>query len=47
MDGSLYYYAAPGHWDRIDSEVMMPSVGWKTGKAKRRINEAPAEPAKI
>jgi hypothetical protein len=46
VDGSLYY-AAPGHRDRIDPEVMMPSVSWKTGKVKRRINEAPAGPSKI
>jgi len=25
----------------------MPSVSWKTGKAKQRINKAPAEPTKI
>ena len=46
MDLSLYY-AALEHRDRIDSEVVMPSVSWKTGKAKQRINEALAEPSKI
>ncbi|HEV2094359.1 MAG TPA: hypothetical protein VGR18_14460 [Rubrobacter sp.] len=46
MEGSLYY-AAPVHRDRIDPEVVMPSVSWKTGKAKQRTNKAPAEPTKI
>jgi hypothetical protein len=46
VDLSLYY-AAPVHRDRIDPEVVMPSVSWKTGKAKRRINKAAAEPGKI
>ena len=46
MDLSLYY-AAPVHRDRIDPEVVMLSVIWKTGKAKQRINKAPAEPTKI
>jgi hypothetical protein len=41
------YYAALEHRDRIDSEVMMPGVSWNTSKAKRRIDEAPAEPRKI
>ncbi len=41
------YYAALGHRDRIDPEVVMPSVSWKTGKAKRRINRVSAEPSKV
>jgi hypothetical protein len=41
------YYVAPEHRDRIDPKVVMPSVSWKTGKAKQRINKAPAEPSKI
>lgn len=40
------YFAALEHWNRIDPEVV-PSVSWKTGKAKQRINKAPAEPSKI
>jgi UDP-sulfoquinovose synthase len=32
--------------DRIDPDVVMPSVNWRTGKAKQRINKAPAEPTK-
>jgi hypothetical protein len=27
--------------------VVVPSVSWKTGKEKQRINKAPAEPSKI
>jgi len=46
MNLSLYY-AALEHRDRIDPEVVMPSVSWKTGKGKQRINKAPAEPSKI
>ncbi len=41
------YHAAPKHWNGIDPEVVMPSVSWKTGKAKQRINKAPAEPSKF
>jgi len=41
------YYAALEHRDRIGPEVVMPSVSWKTGKAKQRISKAPAEPSKI
>jgi UDP-sulfoquinovose synthase len=33
--------------DRIDPEVVMPSVNWRTGKARQRINKAPAEPSTI
>jgi UDP-sulfoquinovose synthase len=33
--------------DRIDPEVVMPSVNWRTGKAKQRINKAPAEPSTL
>jgi UDP-sulfoquinovose synthase len=33
--------------DRIDPEVVMPSVSWRTGKARQRINKAPAEPSTI
>lgn len=33
------------HRDRIDPDVVMPSVDWRTGKAKQRINKAPAEPS--
>jgi hypothetical protein len=41
------YYAASVHRDRIDPEVLMPSVSWKTGKAKQRINKTPVEAGKI
>jgi UDP-sulfoquinovose synthase len=33
--------------DRIDPDVVMPSVNWRTGKAKQRINKAPAEPSTL
>jgi hypothetical protein len=39
------YFAALEHWNRIDPEVVMPSVSWKADK--QRINKAPAEPSKI
>jgi hypothetical protein len=45
VDGSLYY-AALEHRDRMDPEVVMPSVSRKTGKAKRRLDEAPAKAGK-
>jgi hypothetical protein len=35
------------HRDRVDLEVVMPSVSWKSGKDKRRINKAPAEPSTL
>jgi hypothetical protein len=41
------YYAALEHRDRVDPEVVMTSVSRKTGKAKRRVNKAPAEHSKI
>jgi hypothetical protein len=41
------YFAALEHWNRIDPEVVMPSVSWKVDKAKQGINKAPAEPSKI
>ena len=43
----ILYYAAPVRRVRIDPEVVMPSVSPKTDKAKRRVDEAPAEPSKI
>ena len=46
MDLSLYF-AALERWNRIDPEVVMPSVSWKAGKAKKLINKAPAGPSKI
>ena len=33
--------------DRIDRDVVMPSVDWRTGKAKQRIHKAPAEPSTL
>jgi UDP-sulfoquinovose synthase len=33
--------------DRIDPDVVMPSVNWRTGKARQRINKAPAEPSTL
>jgi hypothetical protein len=39
------YYAALEHRDRIDPEVVMPGVSWKT--AKERIDKAFAEPREI
>ncbi len=41
------YFAALEHRYGVDPEVVMPSVSWKAGKAKQRINKAPAEPSKI
>lgn len=41
------YFAALEHWNRIDPGVVMPSVSWKAGKAKKRINKAPAGSSKI
>ena len=41
------HYAALEYRDRVDPEMVMPSVNWKTGEAKQRIDEAPAEPSKI
>jgi hypothetical protein len=41
------YLAALEHRDRMGPEVVMPSVSWKTGKAKQRINKAPAGSSKI
>jgi hypothetical protein len=35
------------HKGRVDPEVVMPSVSWRSGKARRRINKAPAEPSKV
>ncbi len=31
--------------DRIDPEVVMPSVDWREGRAKQRVHKAPAAPA--
>ncbi|HJQ27730.1 MAG TPA: hypothetical protein VJ827_00185 [Rubrobacter sp.] len=44
MDLALYY-AALQHRDRIDPDVVMTSVGWKTGEAKQRVT--PAEPSTL
>ncbi len=33
--------------ERIDPDVVMPSVNWRTGKARQRINKAPAEPSAL
>ena len=33
--------------DRIDRDVVMPSVDWRTGKARQRIHKAPAEPSTL
>ena len=33
--------------DRIDPDVVMPSVNWRTGKSKQRVHKAPAEPSAI
>jgi hypothetical protein len=38
---------SPGALDRIGPKVVMPSVSRKTGKAKQRIDKAPAEPSEI
>ena len=35
------------HKDRVDAEVVMPSVNWKTGRVRRRVNKAPAQPSTI
>ena len=39
------YYTGPEHRDRIDAEVEVPSVSWKT--VERYINRASAEASKI
>ena len=44
MNLSLYF-AALEHWNRIDPEVVMPSVSWKA--AKKRVNKVSAGPSKI
>ena len=31
--------------DRIDPDVVMPSVDWREGRAKQRIHKAPAQPS--
>ena len=33
--------------DRIDPDVVMPTVDWRTGKAKRRVHKAPAQPSAL
>jgi UDP-sulfoquinovose synthase len=33
--------------DQVDPDVVMPSVDWRTGKARRRVTKAPAEPQAI
>ena len=33
--------------DRIDRDVVMPSVDWRTGKVRQRIHKAPAEPSTL
>jgi len=33
--------------DRVDPDVVMPSVDWRTGKARQRVTKAPAEPSAI
>jgi UDP-sulfoquinovose synthase len=33
--------------DRVDPDVVMPSVDWRTGKARQRVIKAPAEPQAI
>ena len=33
--------------ERIDPEVVMPSVNWRTGKAKQRVHKAPAQPSAL
>jgi UDP-sulfoquinovose synthase len=33
------------HKERVDTDVMMPSVSWRSGRAKQRINKAPAQPS--
>ncbi|MGI8911345.1 MAG: NAD-dependent epimerase/dehydratase family protein [Rubrobacteraceae bacterium] len=30
---------------RVDAEVVMPSVSWKSGRARQRINKAPVQPS--
>jgi UDP-sulfoquinovose synthase len=33
--------------DRVDPDVVMPSVDWRTGKSRQRVTKAPAEPSAI
>jgi len=33
--------------DRVDPDVVMPSVDWRTGKSRQRVTKAPAEPQAI
>lgn len=35
------------HKDRVDPEVVMPSVSWRTGKARQLVNKAPAQPSTL
>jgi UDP-sulfoquinovose synthase len=35
------------HRDRIDAEVVMPTVDWRKGKAKQRVHKTPAEPSTL
>ncbi|MGI9122091.1 MAG: hypothetical protein ACR2FR_04280 [Rubrobacter sp.] len=39
------YYAALEHHDRIDQDVVMPSVSWRT--ARRHVHKAPVEPSTL
>ncbi|MBA3424518.1 MAG: hypothetical protein H0U04_08220 [Rubrobacter sp.] len=39
-------WVAPAEYrDKVDAEVVMPSVTWKSGKARQRVNKAPAQPS--
>ena len=31
--------------DRIDPDVVMPTIDWRTGRAKQRVHKAPAQPS--
>jgi UDP-sulfoquinovose synthase len=31
--------------DRIDPEVVMPTVDWRKGKARQRVHKAPVQPS--
>jgi UDP-sulfoquinovose synthase len=33
--------------DRIDPEVVMPTVDWRRGKARQRVHKAPVQPSAL
>ena len=33
--------------DRIDPEIVMPTVDWRKGKARQRVHKAPVQPSAL